>query len=190
MSPDESSSGDSQIVRIGTRDAGEGRRAVLRARWLLAIATLAALAIAIVLLGPAGSRSFSARAQSICVKSREEAKSVPAEPTGLAQGLQIMHRVLGIYRGEVAQLAALDPPAPYASAFRTGVTDDSTLTSMLASMLARPDFVELALRLPGHPQLVPAWLTSWLQRMRAFELDARAQFAKVPGIAACQASLS
>jgi hypothetical protein len=191
MSPGESFGGDPQIVRIGTSRGGKPARTSPRARWVLAIAAVAALAVAIVLLlGAAGSPSFSARAQSICLKSRQEAKSVPAEPTSLAQGMQIMQRVLLIYRGEVAQLAALHPPPPYAGAFRRGVDDDSTLTSMLGSMLARPDFVELALSLPGHPELVPAWLTSWLQRTRALELDARAQFAKVPGIAACQASLS
>ncbi len=191
MSPDERSPVDPQhVVRFGTDDAAK-RGMSPKARWALAIAAVAVLAVAIVLLlGARGSSSFSARAQSLCLTSRKEAKRVPAEPTTVAEGMQVMHRVLGVYRSEVAQLAALKAPAPYASAFRAGMGDDTTLTSMLGSMLARPDFVELALRLPGHPELMPAWLASWLKRTHALELDAHAQFAKVPGVAACEASLS
>jgi hypothetical protein len=55
-------------------------------------------------------------------------------------------------------------------------------------MLARPDFVELSLTLPGHPELVPAWLKAWLAREKALLADAHVKFAQV-GVPACETSL-
>jgi hypothetical protein len=48
---------------------------------------------------------------------------------------------------------------------------------MLRSMLARPDFVRLAITLPGHPNLAPAWLKTWLTRSHALAADAQEHFA-------------
>lgn len=55
-------------------------------------------------------------------------------------------------------------------------------------MIARPDFVQLSITLPGHPNLVPAWLKAWLARSRALIAGAHAQFAQA-GIPACEKSL-
>jgi hypothetical protein len=55
-------------------------------------------------------------------------------------------------------------------------------------MVARPDFVKLSLTLPGHPNLVPSWLKSWLARQQSLLAEAHARFSEA-GIPACEKSL-
>lgn len=94
--------------------------------------------------------------------------------------------MLAILRREVSELEALGPQAN--AAFRAGLADDQALFRELSSMLARPDYVHLAITLPDHPDLVPAWLKRWLARSQALQADARTQFAQA-GVPACEKSL-
>jgi hypothetical protein len=51
-----------------------------------------------------------------------------------------------------------------------------------------PDFVELAVTPPGHPQLEPEWLKVWLAREQGLLADARVRFGEA-GLPACEKSL-
>lgn len=183
------------VVQFGKDRHGDDQQSTrpgsLRVRWLVVLTAMLALAVVIVLVtAGGGGAGFGAKAQSICAKTQQTLKRVRTTPTSIREGLQIEHAALAAYQREMAELGALHPPPGDAGAFQAGLADDKTLVGMLSSVLARPDFVELSLALPGHPTLVPPWLKSWLARSHALIADAHAQFSRLPGLVACEASLS
>lgn len=154
---------------------------------LLAVPLLALAALAAVLMTPGGSSGgLSAQASAVCANAQRELKELPQSPTSVAGALAMQHSMLAILKREVFELQALGPQA--SPAFRAGLVDDQALFRELSSMLARPDYVHLALTLPGHPNLVPAWLKRWLARTHALQADARTQFARAD-IPACEKAL-
>jgi hypothetical protein len=157
--------------------------------WALTIGVpVSAVAIALALMGGGATDSnVNTKAAAVCSGAERELKGLPQSPRSVAQGLEIEHRALAIYRQEVAQLQELAPKA--GDSFRAAVADDRSLLAGLSSMMARPDFVELSLTLPGHPDRIPGWLREWMSREQALLADARAQFSQA-GIPACEKSLS
>jgi hypothetical protein len=130
---------------------------------------LGALFVAVVLAGiviatqNGGGASFTSHATAICQDTQRALQAGKnTSPTSIAQGLQIEHTLLAVYTREITQLERLRPPAAITPQFHAGLADDQALLAGLRSMLARPDFVELSLTLPGHPELMPAWLKAWL----------------------------
>jgi hypothetical protein len=197
MSQDEPThrSGSPFVVQFGAERTGDDQQGIrpgsLRVRWLVVLGAMLALAVAIVLVTAGdGGAGFNAQAQSICARTQQTLKRVRTTPTSISEGLQIEHTALATYQREMAELGALHPPPSDAGAFQAGLADDRTLVGMFSSVLARPDFVELSLTLPGHPTLVPPWLKSWLARSHALIADAHTQFSRLPGLGACEASLS
>jgi hypothetical protein len=93
-----------------------------------------------------------------------------------------------VYAREVAELQGLQPPSAIAVQFRSGLAADQALLVMFRSILQRPDFVRLSLTLPGHPELVPAWLKSWLAQSEVLQARARASFSGI-GLPACERAL-
>jgi hypothetical protein len=132
--------------------------------------------------------SFAAQAASVCTNAQSSLKALRTTPVSIAEALEIEHSVLAVYAREVGRLQVLQPPPSVASQFRAGVADNETLVGMLGLMLRRPDFVELSLTLPHHPELVPAWLKAWLARSQVLQANARSSFAQV-GIPACEKTL-
>jgi hypothetical protein len=183
------------VVRFEAERGGDDQQRMrprsLHVRWLIVLTVIIALAVAIVLVTAGdGGAGFSAQAQSICAKTQQTLKLARTTPTSISEGLRIEHGALATYQREMVELGALHPPSSDAGAFQAGLADDRTLVGMFSSVLGRPDFVELSLTLPGHPTLVPAWLKSWLARSHALIADAHAQFSRLPGLGACEASLS
>jgi hypothetical protein len=156
--------------------------------WALTIGVpVAVVAIVLVLAGDGRTGpNVEAQASAACTDAQRALKQLPQTPSSIAEGLEIMHRGLAIYRRELSQLQELAPRA--SESFRAALADDQSLLAGLSSMIARPDFVKLSLALPGHPNLVPSWLRQWLARERALLADARAQFSQA-GIPACENSL-
>jgi hypothetical protein len=145
------------------------------------------VAVAFLLFGAGASDgTVKSRASAVCSNAQREMDALPDSPQSLAEGLEIEHSVLAIYRQEVSRLRELVPRG--GGSFRAGVADDEALLTGLSSMMARPDFVELSLTLPGHPERVPDWLKKWISREKALLADARAQFSQA-GIPACEKSL-
>lgn len=155
--------------------------------WALTLA-VPALAIAIALQLGGGARTdrdASARAAAICGNAASDLADLPQSPHGLAEGLEIEHGVLAIFGREVAQLQRIAPEL--GKSFQSGVAEDQALYEGLSSMMARPDFVKLSLTLPGHPELVPAWLKRWTDREQALVAEAGARFSEA-GVSACAKS--
>jgi hypothetical protein len=152
-------------------------------------APLLAMAIVALVFATRGgsSSNFQARATAVCSASTQALRSLPQKPASIAEGLEIEHGALTIFKREVSELQALGPQLN--ASFQAGLTDDRSLLAMFSSMLARPDFVRLALTLPGHPNLMPAWLKEWLARTHALQGDARTQFSQA-GVPACEKTLS
>ncbi len=157
--------------------------------WALTLGLpVSVVAIAVLLIGGGGSDgSIRAQASAICSDAQRALAELPQSPQSLAEGLEIEHSELAIYRREVLRLQQLVPHAD--DSFRAAVADNQSLLAGLSSMMARPDFVELSLTLPGHPERMPAWLRSWASREKALLADARANFSQA-GIAVCEKSLS
>ncbi len=155
----------------------------------IVVVVIGAVVAAVLLVGHGKSADFASRAASVCTGSRLALKALPTSPTSIAAALEIEHEVLAAYSREITQLGALTPPTAIAAAFRAGVADDQALVTGLRSMLARPDFVQLSVTLPGHPELMPAWLKGWLARSQALLADAHLRFAQA-GMPACERSLS
>ena len=156
--------------------------------WALTIG-VPVLAIAIALLLAGGGKTGpngQVQASAACTNALAALKQLPQSPSSIAEGLEIEHRALAIYRRELSQLQQLAPRV--GESFQAGVADDQTLFAGLSSMIARPDFVKLSLTLPGHPNLAPTWLKRWLARERGLRADARTQFSQA-GIPACEKSL-
>jgi hypothetical protein len=156
--------------------------------WALTIGVpVLAVATAFVLTGGGTTgTNVEAQASAICSSGRGELEQLPQSPGSIAEGLELEHRALAIYRRELSRLEELSPSA--GKAFRAGLADDRSLLAGFTSMLARPDFVRLSLTLPGHPNLAPSWLRNWLARERVLLADAKAQFSRA-GITACEKSL-
>lgn len=156
--------------------------------WALTIG-VPALAIAVAFAvagGGAGGTDVQARASAICDKAQLALKRLSHKPSSLAEALKLDHAILATARREVSELQALGSET--SASFHAGLADDQSLLTELSSMLERPDYVHLALTLPGHPNLVPAWLKKWLARTHALQADARTQFSQA-GIPACEKSL-
>jgi hypothetical protein len=116
----------------------------------VAIVLAATLLLAI---GCGSSASFASRATSVCTNAQSSLKALSSSsPNGLGAALQLEYHVLAVFTREVAELHSLQAPQNIATQFRAGLTDDQTLVGMLRSMLERPDYLKLALTLPGHPK--------------------------------------
>lgn len=155
--------------------------------WALTIG-LPALAVAIGLALAGGGNSgpdVEAEASAVCDDAQRALEQLPMPPHSIAEGLEIEHGMLAIYRRELSELQVLAPRA--GESFQAGLADDESLLAGLSSMVARPDFVRLSLTLPGHPSLVPSWLKRWLARERSLQVKAHAQFSQA-GIPACEKS--
>jgi hypothetical protein len=156
--------------------------------WALTIC-VPALAIAVAFAvtgGGSAGTDVQARASAICNEAQRALRGLPHKPRSLAEALEFDHEILATARREVSELQALGPET--SASFRAGLADDRSLLIELSSMLNRPDYIHLALTLPGHPNLVPTWLKKWLARTQALQTDARAQFSQA-GIPACEKSL-
>lgn len=156
--------------------------------WVLTIC-VPALAIAVAFAvtgGSAGGTDVQAQASAICNKAQFALKRLSHKPSSPSEALELDHAILAIAGQEVSQLQGLG--AETSASFRAGLADDRSLLTELSSMLERPDYVHLALTLPGHPNLVPTWLKEWLARTQALQADARTQFSRA-GIPACEKSL-
>ncbi len=141
------------------------------------------------LVGGGSSGTFRAQAQSICTDSQAAIKRLEAaNPTSLTQALQAEHSLLSAYGSEIKQLQSLRPTGAGASGFEAGLNDDTALLSGLTSIMARPDYVQLAMTVPDDPALAPAWLTAWLTREQTLEAQARTGFQQAD-IPACRVSL-
>ncbi len=137
--------------------------------------------------GPAKvSPGFASQATSICNNARTalEANS-QSSPTSVSEGLEIEHTALAVLTRATSELQKLQPPPNIAGRFRAGLADDQTLVGLFRSILQRPDFVQLSITLPGHPNLVPPWLKAWLARSKALQASASANFVQI-GIPACE----
>jgi hypothetical protein len=156
--------------------------------WGLTIGVpVSVVAIALVLMGGGGSGGgVEAQASAVCSGAQSALRELPQSPQSLSEGLEIEHGVLAIFRREVSGLQALAPAG--GDAFRAAVKDDGELLAGLSSMMARPDFVELSLTLPDHPDQAPEWLREWMSREKALLADARTQFSQA-GVPACEQSL-
>jgi hypothetical protein len=158
------------------------------AGWALTIC-VPALAIAVALAlagGRPGGTDVQARASRICEKTELALKGLSPGPSSTAEALEFDHELLAIVRQEVSELQALG--AETSASFRAGLADDQKLLTELSSMLERPDYLHLALTLPGHPDLAPTWMKEWLTRTNSLQTDARMQFSRA-GIPACERSL-
>jgi hypothetical protein len=156
--------------------------------WALTIG-LPALAVAIAVALAGGGNSgpdVQAEASAVCANAQRALAQLPMPPRSIAEGLEIEHRMLAIYRRELSELEVLAPRA--GESFQAGLADDQSLLAGLSSMVARPDFVRLSLTLPGHPSLVPSWLKRWLAREQSLLAKAHAQFSQA-GVPACEKSL-
>jgi hypothetical protein len=136
--------------------------------------------------GSTGPDAQAQAASAICTEAERALERLPQSPGSIAEGLKIEHGILAIFRRELSELQALAPSA--GASFRAGLADDRSLLDGLSSMIARPDFVELSLTLPGHPNLVPAWLKKWQAKEQALLADSRVQFRQA-GVPACEKSL-
>jgi hypothetical protein len=155
--------------------------------WALTIGVpVLAVAIAVSLMGGGTSRpDVQAQASAVCTEAQRALEQLPQSPSSIAEGLEIERRMLAIKKQELSRLQELAPRAN--DSFRAGLADDKALLAGLSSMIARPDFVELSLTLPGHPNLAPNWLKKWLVRERALLADVKDQFSQA-GIPACEKS--
>jgi hypothetical protein len=162
-------------------------RSLARARVALGATVLIALLAvgALLALGGGGSTSFASQARAICTNGRSTLNRLPSSPTSIGEGLEIEHKALGVFTREVNELQRLRPPENIAARFHAGLADDQTLLSLFGSIIQRPDFVQLSLTLPGHPQLAPQWLKAWLARTQALQADAKAKFSEI-GVPACE----
>jgi hypothetical protein len=155
---------------------------------LIAVAGVAIVA-AVIGVGGSGSQSFSARAAAICSSTQRALKRHPSSLSQFPAALQLEHQMLAAKSREISQLDALRPSGRGAAAFSAGLQDDRALLSALSYILSRPDYAQLAVTLPGHPELTPAWLKDWLARTQALLSAARANFARA-GVPGCRSSLS
>ena len=155
-------------------------------RRLIGVALALAVAGALVIVfATAGSgQSFQARAQSICKAASASFKQRFKTPDSIGQALQLEHALVNTFSNEITELRRLTPPVAAATRFRAALSDEASLAGMLRSMLANPDYVQLAITLPGHPNREPAWLKSWIARSHALAADAQARFAALH-ITAC-----
>jgi hypothetical protein len=154
---------------------------------LIGVPVLAITIIAILVVTRGGSGdSVQAQAEAVCSNAQRELDELPKSPASVAEAIELEHSGLTIFEGEVSELQVLGPRGDVP--FRVGLADDRTLLKELSSMLARPDFVQLSLTLPHHPNLAPAWLKEWLARSRSLQADARTQFSQA-GMLACEESL-
>jgi hypothetical protein len=156
--------------------------------WVLTIGVpVLAVAIAFALTsGGTTGPNVQAQASTVCSDAQQALEQLSMPPRSIAEGLEIEHRMLTIYRRELSELQVLAPRA--GESFQAGLADDQSLLTGLSSMVARPDFVRLSLTLPGHPSLVPSWLKRWLAREQSLLAKAHAQFSQA-GIPACEKSL-
>lgn len=161
--------------------------------WLLTLA-VPALAIALAFLAAGGGQDggasgpdATAQAAAVCERAHGELKRLSGSPQSVPAALEMEHRLLAIIGRELTGLEALAPEL--SSSFQAGLADDRSLLRGMNAMVARPDFVHLSLTLPGHPELVPAWMKAWLAREQALQRDAQRQFSHA-GITACEASLA
>jgi hypothetical protein len=159
-----------------------------RAAARIGAVTTSITASLLIATGCGNSASFTSQASAICTNAQTSLKALPSHPTSVAAGLELEHTALGVFTREVAQLQKLQPPQNIATEFHAGLTDDQTLVGLLSSILKRPDFVRLAITLPGHPELMPAWLKTWLAKSRALQANAQSSFAQI-GVPACEKSL-
>lgn len=160
-------------------------------RWALGAALLVAGgAIAVTILSPGADSSgdFRTQAATVCSKAQHDVEGLPGSPVGIDEALELEHNWLAIWKREISELQKLRGSNAANAAFDAGLADDKALANELESMLARPDFVELSLTLPHHPELAPPWLKEWLARTKALQADAQTQFARA-GIPACEKSL-
>jgi hypothetical protein len=109
-------------------------------------------------------------------------EGLSSSPKSVAAAVELEHSLFDIFRRELSELEALDPPN---AAFRAGLAYDRALLRELDWILERPDFVRLSLTLPDHPELTPSWLKRWLARSKALQAHAREGFSEagVPGCA-------
>lgn len=137
--------------------------------------------------GPAQvSRAFASEATSICNNAHAALEGdSQSSPTSVSEGLEIEHTALAAFTRATSELQKLQPTPNIAGRFRAGLADDQTLVGLFRSILQRPDFVQLSITLPGHPNLVPPWLKAWLARSKALQASANANFAQI-GIPACE----
>jgi hypothetical protein len=156
--------------------------------WGLTI-SVPVLAIAVgILLARGGNSVPDARAEAaaVCANAQREVEQLPQSPTSIAEGLEIEHGLVAIKEKELSRLQQLGPRLD--DSFQAGVAADQSLFAGLSAMIARPDFVQLSLTLPNHPNLVPTWMKKWLARERALLAVARVKFSQA-GVAACEKSL-
>jgi hypothetical protein len=155
--------------------------------WALTIG-LPALAVAIALALAGGGNSgpdVEAEASAVCGDA-QRALAQLHPPRSLSDVREFDHGMLALLRQELSQLQELAPRA--GESFRAGLADEWAIQSGLSSMVARPDFIELSLTLPDHPNLAPRWATRWHARERALLADAQRRFSQA-GIPACEKSL-
>ncbi len=157
--------------------------------WSASALTGVAVILGIVVLATAGASgpSFGARAQSICEEAQATFKQdTSSSPTSLDAALKIERSLMTTFGSQVTRLSALRAPAADAANFHAAVADDAALSGMLRSLLARADYLHLAITLPTDPGQTPSWLKAWIVRSHALSSDAQSRFAalKVP---ACEA---
>lgn len=136
-------------------------------------------------LGNGGGGGFATDAAATCEEVRTELEALPQSPRSVTAALSMEHEMIATWERGVARLAALEPQAN--AAFRAGVADDQMLLRELNRMMSRPDFLQLSLTLPGHPNLVRPWMRRWHQRVLARQAAARRHFAAA-GVPACEKS--
>lgn len=149
---------------------------------------LSILAIAILVVvvsdgGGGGGGGFQSRSTAVCDEVEGELRKLPQSPSSIDQAIELEHSALAVYERGISRLEALGPAAN--AAFRAGLADDQALVREMASMLARPDFVQLSLTVPKDPSLAPPWLKEWLARSHELQAHAEAQFADA-GVPACE----
>jgi hypothetical protein len=134
--------------------------------------------------------SFSSLAASVCARAELAEKALPKLPAAsVNETLHVEQAALTISSREIAELKTLRAPADVAPAFGAALADDQELIGLLRSMIARPDYVQLSLTLPRHPNLAPPWLKTWNVRVHALTAEARAKSSQLT-VPACEKSLS
>lgn len=152
-----------------------------------ACAAVLILAAATVLLATqlgGSSKSFAAQAATICNESSGALSRLNTHPKSIARAMRLEHAIVSEMAVEVSRLSALHAPTRIASTYEKATADMRSLAASGRWIMARPDYIHLAVSLPVDHQTPPRWLTNWLSRTRALEADLRVRMSKV-GVSAC-----